>query len=328
MILLQKMQNITVQRIVFHRVPRHPMQITLPSNAACGTPLKSLFFIDPTTNCAKLRELSNGYSLYEYRTMNARRTRRGFFAEASLGRQGTVKSSGTSARVRRLEKAREEKRRKELEKKKGVYPEWAKILEDACKDDKELREIIGDAMGNAELMKKRVEERVIRKGRDILQSKTGSALAVKVSFRDFNPIDSYIWIELYDAPSDRDVDFLGSAIRSWYVLGRLGGFNCMNLQLTELSINETPRYDVDKASKSLSSSFHDISNLEFQDNLARFWVDMGTSDPLALDVLINALICLSSDYIGIKQLVFGGKRLGDWEQGMTSVEDGYKVFKI
>lgn len=33
-------------------------------------------------------------------------------------------------------------------------------------------------------------------------------------------------------------------------------------------------------------------------------------------------------YLGIKQVSFGGRRLGDWEEGMTSPEDGYKCFKI
>lgn len=242
-------------------------------------------------------------------------------------------------KLRALEQALEnagwrnsEKRRREesmkMKKKKNVYPEWAKILEDACKDDVELREIIGDAMGNADLMKQRIEERVKRKGRDFLQPKTGSVVATKIIFRDFNPTDSYIWIELYAAPSDKDLDFIGRTIRSWYVLGRLGGFNSTNLQLTELGINEKPRYSLAQASKALPASFHDISNVEFQDNLGRFWVDMGTADVLALDILINALLGLNSDYVGIKQLVFGGARFGDWEQGMTSVEYGYRVYKI
>lgn len=252
----------------------------------------------------------------------------GLIPTASLGGQGEIKSSGTSARERRLEKLRQEKKRREHEKKKNVYPEWARILEDACKDDVELREIIGDAIGNADLMKQRIEERVKRKGRDFLQPKTGSVVATKVIFRDFNPTDSYIWIELYAAPSDKDLDFIGRTIRSWYVLGRLGGFNSTNLQLTELGINEKPRYSLAQASKALPSSFHDISNVEFQDSLGRFWVDMGTADVLALDILINALLGLNSDYVGIKQLVFGGTRFGDWEQGMTSVEYGYKVYKI
>lgn len=247
---------------------------------------------------------------------------------ASLGGQGEIKSSGTSARERRLEKLREERKRREYEKNKNVYPEWAKILEDACKHDVELRELIGDVIGNADLMKQRIEERVRRKGRDFLQPKTGSVVATKIVFRDFNPTNSYLWIELYAAPTDKDLNYIGRTIRSWYVLGRLGGFNSTNLQLTELGINEKLSYSLARASKALPSSFHDISNVEFQDNLGRFWVDMGTADVLALDILINTFLGLNSDYVGIKQLVFGGARFGDWEQGMTSVEYGYKVYKI
>lgn len=33
-------------------------------------------------------------------------------------------------------------------------------------------------------------------------------------------------------------------------------------------------------------------------------------------------------YSGIQQIVFGGRRMGDWEEGMTNPEYGYKYFKI
>lgn len=39
-------------------------------------------------------------------------------------------------------------------------------------------------------------------------------------------------------------------------------------------------------------------------------------------------VILFCSHIGIKQLIFGGQRLGDWEEGMTDPEDGYKSFKI
>ncbi|XP_075656941.1 myosin-15-like isoform X2 [Castanea sativa] len=47
----------------------------------------------------------------------------------------------------------------------------------------------------------------------------------------FNPLDSYVWFELYGAPSDWDVDLIGGVIQSWYVMGRLGAFNSANLQV-------------------------------------------------------------------------------------------------
>ncbi|CAA6655704.1 unnamed protein product [Spirodela intermedia] len=230
-----------------------------------------------------------------------------------------AKGSGTTARRRRLLRVREEKRKREYDRINN-YPTWAKILENACKDDAELRGVLGDSIGNPELMRKRVEERVRTRGRDFRKSKTGSVLAFKVN--------SFIWFELYGAPADRDVDLIGSVIQSWYVMGRLGAFNSSNLQLANSSMDYNPLYDAEKAGTVMPSSFHDIGDVEFQDNWGRFWVDLGTSDLFAVDVLLNCLTVLSSEYLGIQQVVFGGRRMGDWEEGLTNPEDGYKSFKI
>ncbi|KAK9130897.1 hypothetical protein Sjap_011384 [Stephania japonica] len=248
--------------------------------------------------------------------------------DRAISEDEAAKGSGTTARGRRLLRVREEKRKREHEHL-HTYPQWAKVLEDACKHDSELRVVLGDSLGNPDLMRQRVEQRVRQKGRaDFHKSKSGSILAFKVNFRDFNPLDSYIWIELYGSPSDRDVDLIGSVIQSWYVMGRLGAFNSSNLQLASSSMEYDPLYDADRGFQVMSSSFHDIGDVEFQDNWGRFWVDLGTSDFLAIDVLLNCLTVLSSEYVGIQQVVFGGHKIGDWEEGMTSQEDGYKYFKI
>lgn len=187
-------------------------------------------------------------------------------------------------------------------------------------------------MGNfddPEKLRKRIEERIKKKQKDILQTKTGSAEPIIVTFKDFDFSDScYIWIEFSHSPSNNELDLVSGTIRSWYLLGRIGGYNSMNMQLTQLPINEKPSFDSVKASEEITSAFCNIGDLELQDNLARIWVDIGTSDPLMLDVLINVLQSLSSDYVGIKNLVFGGKHWGKWKEGSNSVEDGYKVCKI
>ncbi|XP_039792038.1 uncharacterized protein LOC120657697 [Panicum virgatum] len=255
-----------------------------------------------------------------------------FIPAAVAGRGGagenTAAASGTTARERRLVKVREERRRREHDRE-HTYPGWARVLENACRDDDELRAILGDSIGNPELMKQRIQERVRKKGRaQFNKSKTGSIVAFKVSFRDFNPLNSFIWFELFGEPTDRDVDLLGGVIQAWYVMGRLGAYNSSNLQLANSMLDYDPSYDSDEASSVMPSSFHDISDVEFQDNWARVWVDLGTSDYLAVDVLLNCLTQLSSEHLGIKQVVFGGKRMGDWEEGMTSTDYGYKHFKI
>ncbi|GJS39351.1 nicalin-1, partial [Tanacetum coccineum] len=143
------------------------------------------------------------------------------------------------------------------------------VLENAAKNDVELRNVLGDTIGNPDQMRLKVEDRIHKKGRDFHKSKTGSVVAFKVTFRDFSPVGSNIWFKLYGPPSDRDVDLIGTdAIR---------GFNVM------------------------PSSFHDIGDVEFQDNWGRVWVDIGTSDYFALDVLLNCLTELSSEYLGIQQ---------------------------
>ncbi|VAI50975.1 unnamed protein product [Triticum turgidum subsp. durum] len=203
------------------------------------------------------------------------------------------------------------------------------VLENACRDDEEMRAILGDSIGNPELMKQRIQERVRAKGREgFNRPKTGSVAAFKVSFRDFNPLNAFIWFELFGEPTDRDVDLLGGVIQAWYVMGRLGAFNSSNLQLANSMLDFDPSYDSEEASAVMPSSFHDISDVEFQDSWGRVWVDLGTSDHLGLDVLLNCLTQLSSEHLGIKQVVFGGRKLGDWEEGMTSSDYGYKHFKI
>ncbi|KAJ3672257.1 hypothetical protein LUZ60_006978 [Juncus effusus] len=238
-----------------------------------------------------------------------------------------VEKSGINARERRLIKVREAKRQREHDRARN-YPEWARLLENGCKEDEELRAILGDTIGKPDLMKKRIEERVIKKGKDFRKKETGSVVAFDVSFRDFNPLSSYIWIELYGEATERDVDLLGTAIQSWYVMGRLGAYNSSNLQLIDDPMSHNPLYDSEKATKVIPSSFHDISDVEFQDNMARVWVDLGTTDFFALDVLLNCLTVLSSEHLGIKQVVFGGKIIGDWEEGMTNPEFGYRSFQI
>ena len=48
---------------------------------------------------------------------------------------------------------------------------------------------------------------------------------------------------------------------------------------------------------------------------------------------LDSLVCVffrafSDRYLGIQQVVFGGRKIGDWEEGMTNPEYGYKNFKI
>ncbi len=39
-----------------------------------------------------------------------------------------------------------------------------------------------------------------------------------------------MWIELHRQATDDDLDLLEAVLSSWFMIGRLGGFNAMNLQ--------------------------------------------------------------------------------------------------
>ncbi|RZB91118.1 hypothetical protein D0Y65_023496 [Glycine soja] len=124
--------------------------------------------------------------------------------------------------------------------------------------------------------------------------------------------------------------FLSSiqTIRAWHIIGRLGGCNAMNMQLSQSPMDARPSYDYIQGANVEPTTFYNIGDLELQDNLARIWVDIGTVEPLLLDVLINALTQISSDFVGIKQVMFGGSEFENWNDSLKSEDAGYGVHKI
>ncbi|XP_010447857.1 PREDICTED: uncharacterized protein LOC104730393 [Camelina sativa] len=210
--------------------------------------------------------------------------------------------------------------------KRGVY--GAKKEDINYDKDPEFADILGDCLDNPDKAQKKMEERLRKKRNKIIHTKTGSATSMQVSFNKFEYSNSYMWMEFYNAPLDKDIALITDTIRSWHILGRLGGYNSMNMQLSQAPLDKRPNYDAILGANVEPTTFYNIGDLEVQDNVARIWLDIGTSEPLILDVLINALTQISSDYIGIKKLVFGGSEFESWKENMTSEESGFRVHKI
>ncbi|XP_043719843.1 uncharacterized protein LOC122667577 [Telopea speciosissima] len=194
--------------------------------------------------------------------------------------------------------------------------------------DPAFAEILGSYFDNPEKAQARVEERIRKKRSKILHTKTGSSLPMKVTFNKFNSSNSYIWLELYNSPLPNDISLICDTIRSWHIVGRLGGCNSMNMQLSQSPLDKRPSYDAIQGANMTPTTFYNIGDFEVQDNLARIWVDIGTSEPLLLDILINALTQISSDYVGIKQVVFGGSEFDNWKENLSSEVAGCSVHKI
>ncbi|CAL4949247.1 unnamed protein product [Urochloa decumbens] len=195
--------------------------------------------------------------------------------------------------------------------------------------DPEIGDIMGDYFDDPKKAQTRMEERIRKKRHKIVQAKTGSPNPIKVVFNKFDFSNSYIWFEFYNALLLKDATLISDALRSWHIVGRLGGCNSMNMQLSQLPLDcKRPTYDALEGANITPTSFYNIGDLEIQDSLARVWVDIGIHEPLLLDILLNALTTISSDHVGIKQVQFGGSDFVNWSEDLKTEEIGYSVRKI
>tara|TARA_Y100001968_G_scaffold299061_1_gene309410 strand:- start:950 stop:1396 length:447 start_codon:yes stop_codon:yes gene_type:complete len=133
-----------------------------------------------------------------------------------------------------------------------------------------------------------------------------------VRFREVDPFNFWIWIRFSSVPSQGERNYVDGIFDSWYVIGRLGGFNASNLQAHEEGNDLSDlSYNIDEASNVLPSLMHNVGQLEYEGEWARCWIDLGTSDPLAIDILINSLIQIDADLVQIRELLIGGLN-EDW----------------
>ncbi len=136
---------------------------------------------------------------------------------------------------------------------------------------------------------------------------------MKVRFREVDPFNCWIWLRFHDVPSQAESNYVDGVFDSWYVIGRLGGFNAANLQSQEEGADLSwMSYDNEEAANVLPSLMHNLAELEYQGQWARCWVDLGTCDALAIDVLINALHQVDVGFVQIEELLIGGVN-EDWE---------------
>ncbi|KAB2019354.1 hypothetical protein ES319_D08G292600v1 [Gossypium barbadense] len=170
--------------------------------------------------------------------------------------------------------------------------------------DPEFAEILGSCLDDPEKARSKMEDRLRKKRNKILHTKTGSGTPMKVTFNKFEFSNSYIWFEFYNTPLEKDISLICDTIRSWHIIGRLGGCNSMNMQLSQSPLEKRPSYDAIQGANVNPTTFYNIGDLEVQDNLAR--------------------IC----YVGIKQLVFGGSELENWKESLTTEDAGYSVHRI
>ncbi|MBD2182857.1 DUF3531 family protein [Planktothrix sp. FACHB-1355] len=148
---------------------------------------------------------------------------------------------------------------------------------------------------------------------------------MQVQFREYNQFDLWIWLEFSTVPSYSEKQYLEEVFDSWFFLGKLGGFNAENLQVQDTGLELSYMdYDENVADESLMALMHNMGEFEYLGRWARCWFDLGTSDAIAIDILINALKQLSKEYVTIERLFIGGEN-EDWpieQRHQASVYDG------
>lgn len=135
---------------------------------------------------------------------------------------------------------------------------------------------------------------------------------MQVQFREFNPFDLWIWLEFETIPSPMEQQYIEEVFNSWFYLGKLGAFNAENLQVQDRGVEISYMdYATDIADSIMMAPMHNMGDLQYQGLWGRCWFDLGTSDLIALDILINALTQLDKEYLRVKQLIIGGEN-EDW----------------
>ncbi|GJZ89670.1 hypothetical protein Tco_0661452 [Tanacetum coccineum] len=205
----------------------------------------------------------------------------------------------------------------------------------------ELRNVLGDTIGNPDQMRLKLMIGFARRGGDFHMPKLGSVVAFKVTFRESTAKKTtttrVVVVSKSTSGDDGDDDVSSSGSRgsgttargrrllkvreekrkrefdrlnnypSWakylFIIHFISFHFYYSVVLANTSMEYNPLYDADKGFNVMPSSFHDIGDVEFQDNWGRVWVDIGTSDYFALDVLLNCLTVLSSEYCGIQQFI-------------------------
>jgi hypothetical protein len=135
---------------------------------------------------------------------------------------------------------------------------------------------------------------------------------MEVHFREVDPFNCWIWLRFPNPPGAGERGYLETVFDSWFFLGKLGGFNAENLQAHEAGADLSwLAWDTAAAEQALPALMHNMASLEYRGEWARCWLDLGTSDALALDVLINTLQRLDRDILEIEELLIGGLQ-EDW----------------
>ncbi len=71
-------------------------------------------------------------------------------------------------------------------------------------------------------------------------------------------------------------------------------------------------YNQEMADNSFMAVMHNMADFQYLGSWSRCWFDLGTSDAIAIDILINSLRQINREYVPIKKIIIGGEN-EDWK---------------
>ncbi|MFN3927835.1 MAG: DUF3531 family protein [Pseudanabaenaceae cyanobacterium] len=130
---------------------------------------------------------------------------------------------------------------------------------------------------------------------------------MEVQFLECDWFNLYITIELLDYPTEQEKQIIEELFNSWFLLGKLGAFNAENTQVQDAGVDiNYLEYEV-YGTGDLMAVMHNMGEVEYEGKRASCWFDLGTSDAICLDMLLNSLKQLHNDYVGIARVIIGGQ---------------------
>lgn len=131
-------------------------------------------------------------------------------------------------------------------------PDWVRILEEDAAVDDEIAELLRGTDGDPDKIRAKMEEKLrspygssgsstARQASSspssngpsgvTFETRTGSDAPPQITFQEVDPFDLWVWLEFIIPPAQREKELLQSTLQSWFVVGKLGGFNSQNMQV-------------------------------------------------------------------------------------------------
>lgn len=186
-------------------------------------------------------------------------------------------------------------------------PNWVRIFEEDADDDPDIAKVLEGTDGDEDKIREKIREELLRK--EMISNKEGVEEPPAIVFREVNNFDCWLWFEFYSFPLERERELLEGVMRSWFIIGKLGGFNSQNMQVYHNAASDSSylEYSMDDVNSAMPSLMHEMGDLDYHGKWARVNLDLGTADEMALDVLLNTLVGFSKDHAAIKRIFVGGE---------------------